>query len=113
MEPVLSVAVACYNVENYINKCLTSFSDDRFRNRVQVIVVNDGSKDSTLSIAQKYAAEYPEIFDIIAAMDPLIITVNKSESKLMLRVMNAQITARINAMRKYFNNKNKYSFLLL
>jgi len=65
MNPVLSVAVACYNVENYLNKCLASFSDERFNGRLQVIVVNDGSKDSTLSIARKYESEYPEIFEIV------------------------------------------------
>ena len=43
MTPILSVGVACYNVEQYIDKCLTSFCDERFINRLQVIVVNDGS----------------------------------------------------------------------
>ncbi|MBE6835633.1 MAG: glycosyltransferase family 2 protein [Ruminococcaceae bacterium] len=65
MKPVLSVAVACYNVENYLNKGLSSYSDERFKNRLEVIVVNDGSKDSTLEIAREYENKYPEIFKII------------------------------------------------
>ena len=65
MNPVLSVAVACYNVESYLDKCLSSFSDDRFREKVQVIVVNDGSKDGTLKKAESYRNSYPDIFEII------------------------------------------------
>ncbi|MCR4564065.1 MAG: glycosyltransferase [Clostridiales bacterium] len=65
MNHVLSVAVACYNVENYLDKCLSSFSDDRLRGKVQVIVVNDGSKDGTLNIAEGYKNRYPDIFEIV------------------------------------------------
>lgn len=65
MTPILSVAVACYNVEKYIDKCLTSFSDERFCGIVQVIVVNDGSSDRTLEIAEGYKAKYPDIFEIV------------------------------------------------
>lgn len=64
-KPILSVAVACYNVEKYIDKCLTSFSDERFGGRVQVIVVNDGSSDRTLEIAKSYMANYPDVFEIV------------------------------------------------
>ena len=49
---ILSVAVPSYNVEKYLDKCLTSFSDDRFRGRLDVMIVNDGSTDSTADIAQ-------------------------------------------------------------
>lgn len=65
MMPILSVAVACYNVEKYIDKCLSSFSDSRFDKRLQVIVVNDGSVDNTLKIAEAYKKKYPEIFEIV------------------------------------------------
>lgn len=66
MNPILSVVVACYNVEKYLDKCLTSFADIRFNNILQVIIVNDGSTDSTEVIAQKYVSEYPEIFELIS-----------------------------------------------
>lgn len=65
MQPVLSVAVASYNVEKYLEKGLSSFADERFNNRLQVIVVNDGSTDSTLEIAKEYAEKYPHIFEVI------------------------------------------------
>ncbi len=65
MNPILSVAVASYNVEKYLDKCLTSFSDERFNDLLQVIIVNDGSTDSTSKIAQKYVDQYPKIFQLI------------------------------------------------
>ncbi len=65
MAPILSVAVACYNVEKYIDKCLTSFSDERFNDKIQVIVVNDGSFDNTLKIANEYASRFPRVFTVV------------------------------------------------
>ena len=61
----LSVAIPCYNVEKYLNKCLDSFSDDRLREDLEVLIVDDGSKDSTPVIAQEYVNRYPEIFKLI------------------------------------------------
>ena len=65
MNPILSVAVASYNVEKYLDKCLTSFADERFNDLVQVIIVNDGSTDSTAEIAQRYVDKHPRIFQLI------------------------------------------------
>ena len=65
MNPILSVAVASYNVEKYLDKCLASFADERFNSLLQVIIVNDGSTDSTQEIAQEYVDKYPKIFQLI------------------------------------------------
>ena len=64
-QKLLTVSIAAYNVEKYIEECLESFSDDRFADSLEVIVVNDGSKDNTLSIAQKYAEKYSSIIKVI------------------------------------------------
>lgn len=61
----LSIAVPCYNVEKYLHKCLTSFSDERLKDTLEVLIVDDGSKDSTPDIAKEYVARYPEIFRLI------------------------------------------------
>ncbi len=54
---VLSVAIPCYNSEQYmkhaIDTLLTGGED------VEIIIVNDGSKDGTQAIAEEYAAAYP------------------------------------------------------
>ncbi len=54
--PKVSVIVPTYNVELYIGKCLDSILNQTYQD-FEVIVVNDGSKDSTGEIADKYARE--------------------------------------------------------
>ena len=61
----LSVAVPCYNVEKYLHKCLDSFSDDRLRQDLEVLIIDDGSTDSTAEIAREYVERYPDIFRLI------------------------------------------------
>ena len=65
MDKILTIAVAVYNIENYLDQCLSSFADDRLKNSLEVLVINDGSKDSSLEIANKYKRNYLEIFTII------------------------------------------------
>lgn len=45
-QPLLSVIVPCYNVENYVEKCVHSLLAQTYRN-IEIICVNDCSKDST------------------------------------------------------------------
>ena len=58
-QKLLSVAVPCYNSEAYMENCIKTLLTGG--ERVEIIVVNDGSKDGTAAIADKYAAEYPTI----------------------------------------------------
>lgn len=56
---ILSVAIPCYNSQEYMRNCIESLlvgGDD-----VEIIIVNDGSKDSTAEIANEYALKYPNI----------------------------------------------------
>lgn len=61
---LLSVAVPCYNSENYMRKCIESLlagGED-----VEILIVDDGStKDRTAEIAEEYAANYPTIVKAI------------------------------------------------
>lgn len=61
----LTIAVPSYNAEAYIDKCLTSFEVEAALARIDVIVVNDGSTDGTLSKAKAYAEKHPESFRYI------------------------------------------------
>lgn len=56
---LLSIAIPCYNSEAYMRKCIESLltgGED-----VEIIIVNDGSKDGTAGIAEEYAQKYPTI----------------------------------------------------
>ncbi len=54
MDPLVSVIVPVYNVEKYIDKCLSSISKQRYSN-LEIILVNDGSTDTSELKCQKWA----------------------------------------------------------
>lgn len=56
---LLSVAIPSYNSESYMRNCIESLLPGG--EEVEIIVVNDGSKDGTAAIADEYAAKYPTI----------------------------------------------------
>lgn len=56
---LLSVAVPCYNSQEYMRNCIDSLLEGQ--DLVEIIIVDDGSKDNTAAIADEYAAKYPDI----------------------------------------------------
>lgn len=64
---VLSIIIPMYNMENYIGKCLQSLLDipTECLESIDIIVVNDGSKDQSLRIATSYQKKYPEVIQVI------------------------------------------------
>jgi len=55
----VSIIVPVYNVEHYLAKCLDSLVNQTIRH-MEILVVNDGSKDNSEQIIQDYAQKYPE-----------------------------------------------------
>ena len=53
-EPVLTVVVPAYNVEKYMDKCILSLINHRNASKCEILIINDGSKDSTSAIGHKY-----------------------------------------------------------
>ena len=64
MNKIISIVIPTYNMERYLDRCLSSLIIERISD-IEIIVVNDGSKDSSLSIAQKYERMYPDTFTVI------------------------------------------------
>ena len=62
----LTIAVPSYNMEKLLPQCLDSMADERFRDALEVLVVDDGSKDRTAEIARGYSEKWPEIFRVIS-----------------------------------------------
>ncbi len=60
MKKILSIVIPSYNVEKYLEKCLESMLIDSLLADIEILVVNDGSKDSTPEIAQRYVEAYPD-----------------------------------------------------
>ncbi len=55
--PKISVIVPIYNVEEYLEKCLETLVKQTLE-EIEIILVNDGSKDKSGEIAKKYQKEY-------------------------------------------------------
>ena len=55
----LSVIVPVYNVEEYLAECVDSLLKQTLSD-MEIILVDDGSKDSSGAICDRYAAENPE-----------------------------------------------------
>lgn len=55
-QPLISVIIPVYGVEKYIAQCLDSIINQTYKN-LEVIVVNDGTKDRSAEIAKEYAAK--------------------------------------------------------
>lgn len=56
-ESLVSVIVPCYNMEQYVARMIESLLKNKYANK-QIILVNDGSTDKTLSILRSYETKY-------------------------------------------------------
>ena len=58
-----SVIMAVYNVERYLGESIDSLIDQSlsFEDNIQLILVNDGSTDGSLKVAEDYQKRYPDI----------------------------------------------------
>jgi len=60
----LSIVIPVYNVENYLRKCVDSVIYPELSD-YEIIIVNDGSTDSSPQIAEEYVVKYPHLIRMI------------------------------------------------
>lgn len=65
MEKILTVAIPSYNVSKYLDEILPTFLCDEIMNDIEILIVNDGSKDNTAEIASRYEEEYKGVIRLI------------------------------------------------
>lgn len=67
MKKILSIIVPAYNMEEYLPKCLGSLviEEGELLQKLDIIVVNDGSQDHTSAVAHGFEADYPGVFRVI------------------------------------------------
>ena len=66
MEKILSITIPSFNVEKYIGECLDSLICSKYIDLIEIIVINDGSNDSTAQIVEnKYIQKYNQSIRLI------------------------------------------------
>lgn len=60
---LLTVTVPCYNSQDHMQACIDSLLAGG--DRVQIIIIDDGSRDATGAIADRYAQRYPDVVEVI------------------------------------------------
>lgn len=65
MKKLLTVVVPTYNVEQYIEQNLQSLEIPELLDALEVLIVSDGSMDSSVEIAQRFVDRHPETYRII------------------------------------------------
>lgn len=59
--PKISVIVPVYNGESYLKKCMQSLIEQSFFPYLEILLIDDGSTDSSGAIADQYALDYTQI----------------------------------------------------
>lgn len=60
-----SILVPVYNVENYIEQCVDSLLNQTYTGDYEIVLVDDGSTDSSGKICDAYAEKHPEKVKVI------------------------------------------------
>ncbi len=57
-QPVLTIAVPAYNVQEYVGKCLYSLTNHSLNHKLEILFINDGSTDQTRLKAESFIQKY-------------------------------------------------------
>ena len=57
----LSIIIPAYNCESTIGRCLDNIIDERYSDKYEIIIINDGSQDKTQQICENYKNKYSNI----------------------------------------------------
>jgi glycosyltransferase involved in cell wall biosynthesis len=63
--PKISIIIPVYNGETYIGRCVDSVLNQTFRD-VEILLLNDGSADNSLTLLHAYEQQHPHIIRVIS-----------------------------------------------
>ena len=64
---LITFAVPCYNSQDYLRTCLDSLVVGG--TETEIVIVNDGSTDNTITIANEYIEKYPDIVRVVSKIN--------------------------------------------
>ena len=65
MEKILSISIAAYNIEKYICSTIESLINKDVIDKMEILIVSDGSTDNTVKIGKEYEKKYPGSIRVI------------------------------------------------
>ena len=81
-KPLLSVCVITYNQEKYIKNCLDSILMQKTKFRIEIVVAEDCSPDSTRDILLEYKAKYPDVFNLVLHDKNIGVNMNSASARV-------------------------------
>ncbi len=66
MQKILTVVVPTYNAEKYLKDNLKSFLIKKILPDIEILIINDGSTDHSLQIAEEFVRDYPGSFRVVS-----------------------------------------------
>lgn len=65
MEKILTISIAAYNIEKYIQATVGSLLHDQIIDKIEILIISDGSTDKTVKIGKEYQEQYPQTVRVI------------------------------------------------
>ena len=62
---ILTISIAAYNAHKYIDECISSLVEIKNFDKLDIIIVDDGSKDDTYNLAKTYEEKFPNSIKVI------------------------------------------------
>ena len=78
-QPLVSVIMPCYNHEKYVEQSIQSVLDQPYKN-IELIVIDDGSRDTTPEIIRKLGDQYGFYYELHGVNKGICHTLNKGIS---------------------------------
>lgn len=65
MSKILTIVIPSYNVEAFLDKTVNSFLAEEIMDDIEILIVNDGSKDKTKEIGKRFEEKYPQCVKLV------------------------------------------------
>ena len=86
MKPLVSIIIPIYNAAPYLQETLDSIMGSTYR-PIEIVMIDDGSKDDSLSIAQAYCLQHPECTVIAQANQGVSVARNNAIRNIRLKLI--------------------------